>query len=146
MMWCALFNLVFQSVLPSLFWIVNLQVFFFRVSDAGLSAIAENCPLHKLNLCGCQLITDSGLTAIARGCPDLVFLDISVLRVCISIWCCIPYLKTVQNLSKQKNPHCFTLLWVHFPSCNRINIFVFWVRKLPPFCLKEEHLKHISQH
>lgn len=62
------------------FGIVN---FYFRVSDAGLTAIAENCSLHKLNLCGCMLITDSGLTAIARGSPDLVFLDISVLRVCL---------------------------------------------------------------
>ncbi|XP_062182549.1 F-box/LRR-repeat protein 4-like isoform X2 [Phragmites australis] len=52
-----------------------------RVSDVGLTAVGESCSLQKLNLCGCQLITDSGLTAIARGCPDLVFLDISVLRI-----------------------------------------------------------------
>jgi hypothetical protein len=88
MMRCVLSNLVSQSVSPSLVFALNRESFQFliffllRVSDAGLSAIAENCPLHRLNLCGCHLITDTGLTAVARGCPDLVFLDMSVLRVC----------------------------------------------------------------
>lgn len=77
--------------------------FLSRVSDAGLTAIAEGCPLRKLNLCGCQLITDNGLTAIARGCPDLVYLDISVLRVHhLSHWISFMknYLKIVVSVNK----------------------------------------------
>ncbi|CAJ1941182.1 unnamed protein product [Sphenostylis stenocarpa] len=51
-----------------------------RVGDGALTAIAEGCSLHSLNVSGCHQIGDAGMIAIARGCPQLYYLDVSVLQ------------------------------------------------------------------
>lgn len=46
-----------------------------RISDFGLSAIAQGCPrLTCINLHRCEGISDIGISAIAQGCPSLTLI------------------------------------------------------------------------
>ena len=49
-----------------------------KISDIGISAIANSCPLLKnIDFCKCYQITDMGLSALAHRCPLLVNIKFS---------------------------------------------------------------------
>ena len=49
----------------------------YRISDIGVSAIAQGCPLlTSIGLCGCHRLSDVGVSAIAQGCPLLTSINL----------------------------------------------------------------------
>ena len=48
------------------------------ISDVGVSALAQGCPLlTSINIGGCRRISDRGVSALAQGCPQLTSIDLS---------------------------------------------------------------------